>query len=362
MKLNSVSIINYKNIDDLKLDFDSKINCFIGNNGVGKSNLLDSIYHLCLGKSYFNNNVSQNIQFNKDFYIIQGNFYLNSRIEKINCSYKKGKKKILKRNNKAYKRFSDHIGLLPLVIISPSDRDLISGGSTIRRKFVDSIIGQINKHYLVNIINYNKLIIQRNALLKYFSTNMTFNLETLSIYNEQIEFLGKKIYLERKKFLKIFIPIFEKQFKSFSHGNENVSIDYKSDLHYHDYKSLFNANLEKDKKTNLTNSGVHKDDLSFKIHGESIKNFGSQGQQKSFLIALKLAQFNFIKKESSVLPIILLDDVFDKLDQKRVELIMQLIEKNNFGQLFLSDTHHERTIKAIKTTKLSYSVFNLPID
>ena len=360
MKISSISISNYKNLSAEKFNFSERINCLIGKNGVGKSNVLDSIYHLCFGKGFFNKNTSQNIQFGKDFFVIEGLFERNKKIYKINCSVKKGNKKIIKKNSKKYIKLSDHIGFLPLVIISPLDRDLIYEGSDFRRKFIDGIISQTNKKYLNFLINYNKVLAQRNALLKYFHLNKNFNLEALQSYNNQLEILGNPIFTERKKFIEIFTPIFNDKYRDISSSNEIVSIFYESSLKTETFIELLSKSLEKDKKTQYTNSGIHKDDLLFNINNNSIKRFGSQGQQKSFLIALKLAQFEYIKNKTNIPPILLLDDIFDKLDQNRVELIMQLIEKNNFGQIFISDTHYERTLSAIKTTDLSYEVFNLP--
>jgi len=362
MLLNSIQILNYKNIIEQKLFFDKKINCFIGNNGTGKSNILDSIYHVCLGKSYLNNNTAQNINFNKDFFMLEGDFILNKKEEKVNCSFKKGKKKILKRNGKIYKKISDHIGFFPLIMVSPYDRDLISEGSFYRRRFIDGIISQTNSSYLKNLITYNKLILQRNTLLKNFSNSNRFDLETLKIYDQQIESVGIPIYETRKKFLKNFISLFKIQYKLLSHSDEEVSINYKSQLNENDYSTLFKNNLENDRYNNYTNCGIHKDDLIFKIHGESIKKFGSQGQQKTFIIALKLAQFEFILKKNKFHPIMLFDDIFDKLDQIKVELIMNLIEDKKFGQVFITDTHYDRTSSAIKKTKSTSKIFKLPFN
>lgn len=359
MKLDSLTLTNYKNIDAATFRFDERINCFIGNNGMGKSNILDSIYHLCLGKSYFNPSASQNIQFGKDFFLIEGIFSVNEREEKINCSLKKGNKKSIKRNGKLYERVSDHIGLLPLVIISPADRDLIVEGSSTRRKFIDGVIGLTDKPYLSDLLRYNKIVAQRNALLKYFAANQTFELDTLAIYNEQMIALGVHIYRRRKVFLETFLPIFKQHYHSISQGDEEVNIVYSSMLHDKDFGDLLTENLEKDRAAQFTTTGPHKEDLIFHIHQQPIKRFGSQGQQKSFLIALKLAQFDFIKQQAGFSPIVLLDDVFDKLDQNRVALIMQLVEDNHFGQLFLSDTHKDRTLEALKTTDMSYSIFEL---
>ena len=359
MILKSLSLTQYKNISSKNFEFDAQINCFIGNNGVGKSNILDAIYHLCFAKGYFNPTAVQNIQFNSDYFVLDAVFEKNKQIEKILCSLKRGHKKILKRNGKVYEKISDHIGLLPLVIISPSDRDLIIEGSSIRRKFMDGVIGQTDRIYLNNLLDYTKIVSQRNALLKYFAVNQTFEPETLEIYDQQMIALGTQIHEKRLAFLETFISIFEKHYQSISKSNEEVTLSYESALLNNSFENLLKSQLAKDRILQFSSAGIHKEDLFFTIGGEPIKKFGSQGQQKSFLIALKLAQFDFIKKQAGVAPIVLLDDVFDKLDQNRVSLIMQLVENNHFGQLFLSDTHEQRTLQALKTTQSTYKIFNL---
>lgn len=359
MKLKSLSLTQYKNISSDSFEFDDRINCFIGNNGVGKSNILDAIYHLCFAKGYFNPTAVQNIQFNTDFFLLDGIFEKNNLEEKVVCSLKKGQKKTLKRNGKVYDKISDHIGLLPLVIISPSDRDLITEGSSIRRKFMDGVIGQTDSSYLNNLLDYTKIVSQRNALLKYFAANQTFDSDTLEIYDQKMIALGNPIHEKRKQFLASFTPVFEKHYQSISKSEEKVTLTYESKLLDSSFESLLKDNLHKDRLSQFSTVGIHKEDLFFSISDQPIKRFGSQGQQKSFLIALKLAQFDFIKKLAGVPPIVLLDDVFDKLDQNRVGLIMQLVEENHFGQLFLSDTHEQRTLDALQTTQLSYKIFNL---
>ena len=359
MILKSLSLLNYKNFDDYKVEFDAKINCFVGPNGVGKTNILDAIYHLSFGKSYFNPIASQNIKHNEDFFVVDGVYEKNERFEKVIVSLKKGQKKIIKRNGKAYDRFSDHIGFVPLVIISPADRDLIIEGSEIRRKFIDGVISQSDKSYLEYLLNYSKILSQRNALLKYFALNNNFNKDSLDVYNEQLSNYGNKIYNTRKLFLEAFVPIFKSRYKSISNNNEIVELSYSSQLHDNSLLELFNKNINKDRMLQYTSVGIHKDDLDFSIKGYPVKKFGSQGQQKSFIIALKLAQFDFIKRQSGVTPILLLDDVFDKLDEQRVSQIIKLVDDENFGQLFISDTHIDRTEKAIKSVHQSYQMFEL---
>tara|TARA_B100000768_G_scaffold45307_1_gene44107 strand:+ start:1471 stop:2550 length:1080 start_codon:yes stop_codon:yes gene_type:complete len=359
MILKSLSLLNYKNFDAYSVKFDAKINCFVGQNGVGKTNVLDAIYHLSFGKSYFNPIASQNIKHDEDFFVVDGVYKKNDRDEKIIVSLKRGQKKIIKRNGKSYERFSEHIGFLPLVIISPSDRDLIIEGSDTRRKFIDGVISQSDKNYLECLLNYSKILSQRNALLKYFSLNNNFNKDTLDVYNQQLNEYGNNIHYKRKLFLETFIPIFKSRYKSISNDNENVDLSYNSQLNESPLLELFKSNINKDRMLQYTSVGTHKDDLDFSIKGFPVKKFASQGQQKSFLIALKLAQFDFIKRQSGVTPILLLDDIFDKLDEHRVSQIIKLVDDENFGQLFISDTHADRTKNAIKSVHQSYQIFEL---
>lgn len=331
----------------------------MGKNGIGKTNILDAVYHLANGKSYFNPLAVQNIKHDEDFFVVDGEFEKNGRQEQILCSLKKGQKKIMKRNGKIYEKFSDHIGFIPLVIISPADRDLIVEGSETRRKFIDSVISQLDSGYLQQLIQYQKIINQRNALLKYFALNHVFENDTLAIYNEQLNVLGQAIFEKRKQFLNDFIPIFNTYHQEITNSAETVQLVYQSDLFENDTLTLLEQNLSKDRALQYTSVGVHKDDLSFEIDHHPIKKFGSQGQQKSFLIALKLAQFDFVKKQSGEKPILLFDDIFDKLDEFRVSKIIEMVNNDEFGQLFISDTHPERTENIVKTTHQSYKIFNL---
>ncbi|RNC84867.1 MAG: DNA replication/repair protein RecF [Winogradskyella sp.] len=359
MHLNKLSLVNYKNFESASFEFDAKINCFVGANGIGKTNALDAIYHLAFGKSYFNPVATQNIKHGEDFFVVDGQFLKQNRDEKIIVSLKKGQKKVIKRNGKAYEKFSEHIGFIPLVIISPADRDLISEGSDVRRKFVDSVISQSDKVYLSDLIRYNKVLSQRNALLKYFALNNTFNTDTLEVYDQQLATFGKPIFEKRAAFLETFIPVFKQRYAAISNSNENIDLSYKSDLFDTELDTLLKQHLAKDRAIQYTSVGIHKDDLQFKIEDYPIKKFGSQGQQKSFLIALKLAQFDFIKSQSGVAPILLLDDIFDKLDENRVAQIITMVDDADFGQIFISDTHAERTETIVKHSHQSYKIFKL---
>lgn len=359
MYLKKLTLVNFKNLESKTFHFEQKINCFVGQNGVGKTNILDAIYYLSFTKSYFNPVAVQNIQHNKNFFVIEGDYSINERPEKIICSLKKGQKKVLKRNGKSYEKFSDHVGQVPLVIISPSDRDLVTNGSDARRKFIDGVISQQDKNYLQDLISYNKVLTQRNALLKYFAANRTFDAKNLEVYDDQLISYGDNIYSKRKEFLKSFIPIFNKKHKIISNAKETVNLIYKSQLNSNNFRDLLNNSFQKDKILQFTTTGLHKDDLSFVIGDYPIKKFGSQGQQKSYLIALKFAQFEFIKQQSKVTPILLLDDIFDKLDSKRVKQIIKMVNDSNFGQLFISDTDAKRTENVVKSAHDNYEIFKL---
>ena len=359
MHLKTLNLINYKNFKNQTFEFNSKVNCFVGSNGVGKTNILDAIYHLSFGKSYFNPITSQNIKHGEDFFVVDGRYSKDLKEEKIIVSLKKGGKKVIKRNSKSYNRFSDHIGLLPLVIISPVDRDLITDGSDLRRKFIDGVISQNDKIYLDQIIRYNKILFQRNSLLKQFYLSRTFDHDTIEIYDEQLSKIGNLIFNKRKEFLELFSPIFFEKYSNISNNKEKVNLNYKSQLKNHRLQDLLISNIEKDKVLQYTSVGTHKDDIEFMIGNYPIKKFGSQGQQKSFLIALKLAQYEVLKAKSGNSPILLLDDIFDKLDSKRVKQIIKMVNDSNFGQLFISDTDAKRTENVVKSAHDNYEIFKL---
>ena len=359
MHLKQLTLTQYKNFSSASFDFNPNINCFVGENGVGKSNILDAIYHLSFCKSYFNPISVQNIQIGTDFFMIKGTYKKKLREEKIICSFKKGQKKIIKRNGNVYKKISEHIGMIPTVIISPADRDIIIDGSNTRRKFIDSVIGQTDLIFLNNLLEYNKILSQRNSLLKYFALNKAFDQDTLEIYNNQLVERSHLIFEKRKAFVDDFVPTFTETYKKISQKNENATLSYESQLKFKNHSKLLVDSIEKDQIFQYTTTGIHKDDIALSLNGKPIKKFGSQGQQKTFLIALKLAQFNFLENLNGFSPLLLFDDAFDKLDQKRVTQILSLVDQNYFGQIFITDTHEERIIEALKNIKSTYEIFRL---
>lgn len=338
MQLNSLSILNYKNIREAELVFSPKINCFIGNNGMGKTNILDAIYFLSFCKSHSNSIDSQNILHNAEFALIQGKYKVGESFEEVYCGLKHRQKKQFKRNKKEYERLSDHIGLLPLVLVSPDDSVLISEGSEERRKFVDGVISQYNKTYLNQLLQYNNALKQRNALLKLETTGED---SLLDIWEDQMALFGNYIFEQRKKFIDEFIPIFQNFYSYISGGNEQISLKYFSQHEEHDIKTRMLATRERDRALGYSTQGIHKDELEMLLDGFPIKRVGSQGQNKTYLISLKLAQFDFLKRTHTISPLLLLDDIFDKLDSIRVKQIVELVSSDTFGQIFITDTNRE---------------------
>jgi len=342
MILEKLSLINFKNYDEIQIDLCEKFNCFVGNNGMGKTNLLDAIHYVSFCKSFFNAIDSQNIKHDFPFFAIQAWISKNGNVHEIFCGVKRGHKKQFKHNKKEYERLSEHIGLYPLVMISPADTELIWDGSEVRRKFMDSIISQYDKVYLEKLIAYNHVLQQRNALLKHFHENKQFDSVSLEIWDEQLIIHGEEIIKIRKQFLEEFIPLFIKNYQFISDGNELVSLEYDSSTKDIPYRTVLLSSLGRDRAVHYTTSGPHRDDLVFKLTGHHVKKFASQGQQKSYLLALKLAQFEFIKEKKLTNPLLLLDDIYDKLDEIRFEKLIELVSGNQFGQVFITDTHPER--------------------
>jgi DNA replication and repair protein RecF len=359
MHLKSLSILDYKNIEQVEISFSPKLNCFLGDNGAGKTNLLDSIYFLTFCRSFFNPIDSQNIRHGNDFFMITGKFIRDSDDEIVSCGYKNGQQKQFKRNHKPYKRLSDHIGLFPLVMISPADSLLILGGSEERRKFMDGVISQYDHTFLDTLIRYNRALLQRNNLLKRFSESGSFDNDTLSIYDEQLIEHGTFVYQKRKEFIEKLIPVFQEFYEFVSGGKENVILEYSSSIDQGNFREQLISSIKKDRVTQFTNVGIHKDDLNLLLEGFPIKKLGSQGQNKTYLVALKFAQFEFLKNKSGIKPILLLDDIFDKLDSNRVSKIIGLVSEERFGQIFVSDTNREHLELIVKEIKTEHKIFRI---
>lgn len=359
MILERISILGYKNIEQAELTFSPKLNCFIGKNGMGKTNLLDAVYYLSFCKSHNNQVDSQNIKHDADFALIQGYYLLGgSDEEEFFCSLRRRQKKQFKRNKKEYEKLSDHIGCLPLVMVSPSDSDLITGGSDERRKFMDVVLSQFDKEYLHALIRYNKALQQRNALLK---SDMQADESLYELWEEQLAYEGQIIHTKRKAFVEQFIPTFQYYYNFICQSNETVELKYESPLEEGNLVDLLKHKRERDKILGYTTSGVHRDDLDMRMDDYSIKKVGSQGQNKTYVVAMKLAQFDFLKKAGSTTPILLLDDIFDKLDSTRVEQIVKLVSEDNFGQIFITDTNRDHLDDILKGLNSDYRLYQVEV-
>jgi DNA replication and repair protein RecF len=359
MWLKNITLLNFKNYASAELNFAKTVNAFVGNNGAGKTNLLDAIHYLCLCKGYFNPIDSQQIKSEEDLFLIQGDFDRKEKNEKITCGLKRSQKKQFKRNKKEYDKLANHIGLFPLVMISPYDVNIILDGSEERRRFIDNVISQTDAHYLDELIVYNRHLLNRNALLKQVAQTRKLDVSLLEILNSQLIHSGQRIFEKRKQFMLDFIPLFNKHYSFITDDAESVALIYQSQLNEEAFEQLLNKSIEKDKLLERTTTGIHKDDLLFTLANMPLKRFGSQGQQKSFIIALKLAQYAYLQKYKGFKPILLLDDIFDKLDDLRVRKLMEMVSHHDFGQIFITDTGKERVLAIFNTINVEVTLFEV---
>lgn len=357
MILNKLTILNYKNLAEATLNMSEKLNCFLGFNGAGKTNCLDAVYYLSFCKSAFSPVDSQNIRHGESFFMIEGD-YTDEKGEKENvqCAMKQGSKKHFKRNKKDYKKYSNHIGLIPLIMLSPSDSYLIEGASDDRRKLMDVAISQCDNSYIDILNNYNKALQQRNALLKLEECDT----ELLALWEEQMAMYGEQIYTKRSDFIEQLTPLFQKYYAIISEEHEQVALHYKSHCQRGPLLDVIQRDRMKDLAVGYSLHGTHRDDIEMQLGGFPIRREGSQGQNKTYVISLKLAQYTYLYTHGvKTKPILLLDDIFDKLDANRVEKIVQLVASNEFGQIFITDTNSERLDKIIKRQAFNHKLFRV---
>ncbi len=359
MVIQKLQLIHFKNHPERNFEFSPQINCFVGNNGAGKTNVLDALHYLSVGKSFLGNTDQNNIENGEDFFNIEGIISDGEKESIVKVQMPRDAKKIIKKNDKTYDRMADHIGFLPSVIISPYDSNLISDSGESRRRFLDAMISQTDSDYLFNLIQYQKTVQQRNALLKSFAKNRYFDAESLEIYDEPLVKFGSRIFEKRRAFTDSILGLIQNYYEIISKGNEKITVEYGSDLIHQNFEDLLNTNLEKDRALTYTSRGIHKDDLLFNMNGQPLKKTGSQGQQKSFLIALKLSQMNRIKELTGKTPILLLDDIFDKLDDTRVAQLIELVNREHFGQIFITDTSKERTEAVVRKINEESKIFEI---
>ena len=357
MILNRITILNYKNLEQVELSFSPKLNCLFGRNGMGKTNLLDALYFLSFCKSAGNPVDSQNIRHEADFFMIQG-FYEeeNGELEEIYCGMKRRQKKQFKRNKKEYSRLADHIGFIPLVMVSPADQELILGGSEERRRFMDVVISQFDKAYLEALIRYNKALAQRNVLLK---SDLPVDEELFTVWEEMMAQAGEVVFAKREAFIREFTPIFQDFYAYISQEHEAVTLTYESHARDTSLYEVIRQSRQRDQIMGFSLKGIHKDELVMQLGGYPLRREGSQGQNKTYLVALKLAQFDFLKRMGRTTPLLLLDDIFDKLDAHRVEQIVKLVAGKRFGQIFISDTNREHLDAILQKVESDYRIFKV---
>ena len=361
MYLKKLKLFNFKNHLAEEFDFSPEVNCFTGPNGSGKTNVLDAIHYLALCKSYFSGMESQNITEGAQSFAIHGLFENNGLSEDIICGLKQGQRKIVKRNQKDYTRLAEHIGLLPIVMIAPNDQELISGGSEERRKLIDSIICQVDKEYLDNLSTYQRILLQRNALLKQLAAGKA-DFSSLEIWDEQLALTGNKIFNTRTAFIQEYQPLFLHFYQFITDQQEAAVLEYESQLQHDTMLNLLKSHSNRDRLLQYTTTGIHKDDLKLSLNEKPVRRFGSQGQQKSFVVALKLAQFEYIKQATGKKPMLLLDDIFEKLDDERMNKLLELVSDKEFGQLFVTDTHKGRAEKVFGKLKKEVAAFHFMIQ
>ncbi|HRO43027.1 MAG TPA: DNA replication and repair protein RecF [Flavipsychrobacter sp.] len=350
--IKKITLIQFRNYTSSSFDFVAPITCITGANGSGKTNLLDAIYYLCYTKSYFSSTQQNSVKKGCDGFKVEGVFSKNDeRVEVISFKWKNGKKEIA-ANAVEYEKLTDHIGKYAAVMIAPDDLEIINSGSEIRRKWMDGILGQVDKQYLESLMHYQRVLLQRNAWLKIHTTNPPPNDAELEYYNTQLATHSQYIYTHRKTFIETFTPLLEDFYRKLSSGRETINVAYHSDLHRQPLLPWLHESFQHDLRLQRTLRGIHKDDLLFSFNETDLKQFGSQGQKKSYLFALKLAQYAYLAKKLNYLPILLLDDIFEKLDQSRMEALLRIIRGENFGQVVLTDTHVDRVVQTFGTEEM----------
>ncbi len=355
MFLKKISIINFKNVEQATLEFASRVNCFVGENGAGKTNVVDAIHYLSMGKGSLSMTDSQSMRHGTDFFVLDGEYNsAQDKKEGVVCAFRKGQGKTLKRNGKEYEKLSDHVGLIPIVIVSPADSFLITDAADERRRYLNAFISQLDKPYLNSIVRYNRVLGERNQLLK-----NGVNRDIMEILDAQLVEEGAKIHAKRSNLIEKMAPLVAEYYRELSDDREEVELSYHSELNDTPFAELLDRAAEKDRICQFTTSGIHRDDMKMTIGGYQLRKYGSQGQQKSFLVALKLAQYAIVAQEKGEKPILLLDDLFDKLDMTRVEKLLGIVSRDDFGQIFITDCNKVRLQSILGKSGEDYALFSV---
>jgi DNA replication and repair protein RecF len=357
--LEKLALLNFKNYKEISLEFPSTVNCLLGLNGSGKTNLLDAIYYLSFTKSFLNATDAHNIRHGSDYFLVRGNYDFNGSKHEVACQVQLGQKKTFREDGRDYEKLSEHIGKYPVVLISPSDIDLVKDGSEARRKFFDSMISQIDHTYLHALVEYHHCLKQRNGLLRMFHERHYADMDLLDSYNQQMVRTGMLIFQKRKEFINEFLPLLNASYNFLVDEKEEAKLIYQSQFFESDFLTALKQSFDRDLALQRTSVGIHRDDYGFEFaHGE-LKKLGSQGQQKSFLVALKLANMEVVKRHKGFNPILLLDDIFDKLDDVRIGRLLQVVTGKDFGQLFITDAGPERTESLMRNLGLQSDIFEV---
>ena len=359
LTLNKIIITHFKNYDLSSFEFDQNVVGICGLNGRGKTNLLDAIYYCCFKKSYFSSTDALNINFDKDGFRLEALFKKQGIDQKVTCINRGNNKKELSLNDVPYEKFSKHIGLLPVVMIAPDDIELITGKSENRRKYIDTVLSQVDAGYLQQLMIYNKVLQQRNSLLKSFAEQGKTDWQLLEVLDEQLIAPGDFIFAKRKLFTEALIPLVQQFYSRIADNDEVVTLQYDSRLHDSSFYDLLNNYRQKDFAAQRSNAGIHKDDIVFQLNGQVFKTTASQGQRKSLLFALKLAEFELLKANKGFAPLLLLDDVFEKLDDNRMQQLLHWVCNENTGQVLITDTHKERLQEAFEKLDSAYQIIEL---
>lgn len=356
-QVTKIRLTQFRNYSCREFHFSDQITCITGANGSGKTSLLDALYYLCYTKSYFSNQQIHSVKSGTDGFRLDGYFSENGTETQITCTWREGKKEVF-ANGVAYEKIANHIGRFAAVMIAPDDMALINEGSESRRRWLDSILGQTDKRYLEQLLRYQQILQQRNAWLKLQAIKPSEHRDELDFYNRELSSSGQYIFEQRQQFIHQFLPYLNEHYHLLSGGNESVALRFDSDLFQGHLQQALTNSFEQDLRLQRTCKGIHKDELHFSIQDLPLKQYGSQGQKKSFLFALKLAQYQYLKIKLKQTPLLLLDDIFEKLDQQRMEALLRIIQVPGFGQVMLTDTHHERVQQAFGATQ---TIANIPI-
>jgi DNA replication and repair protein RecF len=360
LHLQQLHLVNFRNYTDASITFDGGVQCLLGDNGSGKTNLLDAIHYLSFTRSSLAASDAENVRNGEAWFSIRGSFDMGERQTDLACTYQAGQKKSVFENGLEYSRLSAHLGKYPVVMIAPADIELVWNGGEVRRKFFDTLISQVDREYLDNLITYNAHLKMRNSMLRHFAERGKVDIDLLDSNDSKLIPAGDFLAARRRDFIRIFSPVLSQRYGAISGNvNEEATIVYSSDLSDSPFADLLQRNIQRDLALQRTSVGIHRDDFELRLDGFELRRYGSQGQQKSFLVGLKLAEFEVISQKKSFKPILLLDDIFDKLDNARISRLITMMTDDVFGQIFLTDARPDRTRELLGSTGVPLKMYSV---